>query len=181
MYGIVNKSIEELVISQFGEDKWLEVKKRSGIDVDFFISNEPYNDDITYKLAIAISETLGTTVDSVLFRFGEWWILETTRKKYGVLMKSAGSSLKEFLVNLPNFHNHIMLMYPQLTPPEFKVSHVEETSLHIHYFSKRKGLQEFVRGLLSGLGKMFDTKLDIQLIEGRAMGDGHEVFKLNWT
>ena len=69
MYGIVNKSIEELVISQFGEDKWQEVKKRSGIDVDFFISNEPYNDDITYKLAIAISETLGTTVDSVLFRF----------------------------------------------------------------------------------------------------------------
>jgi hypothetical protein len=50
MYGIVNKAIEELVIANFLEDKWEAIKVRSGIDIDFFISSEPY-DDITFKLA----------------------------------------------------------------------------------------------------------------------------------
>ena len=39
MYGIVNKAIEDLVIANFGEDKWEAIKERSGINIDFFISN----------------------------------------------------------------------------------------------------------------------------------------------
>jgi hypothetical protein len=34
-------------------------------------------------------------------------------------VNSGGINLKEFLVNLPVFHNRIMLIYPKLTP-EFK-------------------------------------------------------------
>lgn len=58
MYGIVNKAIEDLVKVNFGEDKWDAIKEKSGVDVDFFISNEPYDDEITYKLAGAASEIL---------------------------------------------------------------------------------------------------------------------------
>lgn len=180
MYGIVNKSIEELVIENFGEEKWELIKIRSGIDVDYFISNEPYDDAITYSLAGAISDEMSIPVDQVLFLFGEWWILKTTNEKYGSLMKAGGSNLKMFLANLPQFHNHIMLLYPKLTPPEFKVSDIEENSIHIHYFSKREGLKDFVHGLLSGLGKMFETKVDIILLESRVSGNNHEVFKVSW-
>ena len=87
---------------------------------------------------------------------------------------------KEFLVNLPQFHNRIMLMYPKLTPPEFKVSDIEENSIHVHYFSKREGLQEFVRGLLSGLGKMYDVETSIDLMQSRDEGNSHEIFKVSW-
>lgn len=180
MYGIVNKSIEELVIENFGEEKWELIKIRSGIDVDYFISNEPYDDAITYSLAGAISDEMSIPVDQVLFLFGEWWILKTTNEKYGSLMKAGGSNLKMFLANLPQFHNHIMLLYPKLTPPEFKVSDIEENSIHIHYFSKREGLKDFVHGLLSGLGKMFETQVDIILLESRDTGNNHEVFKVSW-
>ena len=83
MYGIVNKSIEELVIENFGEEKWELIRKRSGIEVDYFISNEPYDDNITYLLAGAISEEMNVPLDKVLFLFGEWWILKTTKEKYG--------------------------------------------------------------------------------------------------
>lgn len=38
MYGIVNKSIQDLVIANFGEQKWEAIRERSGIDIDFFIS-----------------------------------------------------------------------------------------------------------------------------------------------
>jgi hypothetical protein len=180
MYGIVNKAIEDLVTENFGEEKWQEVKAKSGVDVDFFLSNEPYDDAITYQLATAASEVLGITVGEVLFVFGEYWILKTTKEKYGGLMQAGGENLKEFLVNLPMFHNRIMLMYPKLTPPEFKVSDVNESDILIHYFSKREGLQEFVHGLLSGLGKMYETKVTISLMQTRETGSKHEIFKVAW-
>ncbi len=180
MYGIVNKAIEDLVVSNFGKEKWEVVKKRSGVEIDFFISNEPYDDEVTFKLAVAASEELDVPLAQVLQLFGEWWILKTSKEKYGGLMEAGGQSLKEFLVNLPVFHSRIMLIYPKLTPPEFKTSHLEERSIHVHYFSKRTGLQEFVRGLLAGLGKMYNTETNIELLQSRAQGHDHEVFKVSW-
>ena len=180
MYGIVNKAIEDLVTENFGADKWEAVKEKSGVDVDFFLSNEPYDDAITYQLAGAASDILGLSVGQVLNAFGEWWILKTGKEKYGGLMEAGGSNLREFLVNLPMFHNRIMLMYPRLTPPEFKVSDATENSIHVHYHSKREGLQEFVRGLLSGLAKMYTVEVAIELLQTRDEGSTHEIFKVSW-
>ena len=180
MYGIVNKAIQDLVTENFGADKWELIKEKSGVDIDYFLSNEPYDDDITYQLAGATSEIIGITVGQVLNAFGEWWILRTGKEKYGGLMEAGGNNLKEFLVNLPQFHNRIMLMYPKLTPPEFKVSDIENNSIHVHYFSKRDGLQEFVRGLLSGLGKMYGVETSIDLMQSRDEGNSHEIFKVSW-
>lgn len=180
MYGIVNKSIEELVSFNFGEDKWEAVKLRSGVDVDYFISTEPYDDDLTYKLAQAVSDEMDMTLSAVLIALGEWWVVKTTKEKYGGLMEAGGNNLKEFLINLPLFHNRVMLIYPKLTPPEFKVSAVTENSIHLHYFSKREGLQEFLRGIIQGLGIMYDTPVTIDLIQSRKEGCSHEIFKVIW-
>ena len=180
MYGIVNKAIQDLITDNFGEDKWEKVKEKSNVDIDYFLSSEPYDDEITYKIAGAASEVLDLSVGQVLNAFGEWWILKTGKEKYGGLMEAGGNNLKEFLVNLPQFHNRIMLMYPKLTPPEFKVSDINENSIHVHYFSKREGLQEFVRGLLSGLGKMYDVQTSIDLLQSRDEGNSHEIFKVSW-
>ena len=180
MYGIVNKAIEDLIKENFGDEKWDAIKDKSGIDVDFFISNEPYDDDITYSLAGATSEVMDMPVEKVLESLGEWWVLRTSKEKYGGLMEAGGKSLKEFLVNLPVFHHRVMLIYPKLTPPEFRVSDEAENSINVHYYSKRAGLQEFVRGLLSGLGKMYQTPVEIELLSSRDEGSDHEVFKVSW-
>lgn len=180
MYGIINKSIEELVVENFGKEQWQAILEKSGIKDDFFISNQPYDDAITYQLATSISEHLGIGLDKVLFLFGEWWILKTTNEKYKGLMKSGGANLREFLINLPEFHNHIMMIYPQLTPPEFKTSNIQDNSIYIHYFSKREGLKDFVHGLLSGLGKLYETAVNIDVIASRESGDAHEIFNVSW-
>ena len=73
-----------------------------------------------------------------------------------------------------------MLMYPKLTPPEFKVDNITDNSLWVHYYSKRQGLQEFVRGLLIGLAKMYEVKVNIELLQSRNYGSDHEIFKINW-
>jgi hypothetical protein len=180
MYGIVNKAIEELIKENYGIEVWERIKKRSNISVDFFISNETYDDCITYDLAGAVAVELKTDLSEVLISFGEYWVLKTGRQKYGALLEAGGSTLKEFLCNLPNFHNRIMLMYTHLTPAEFMVSDVSDRTLHIHYYSKREGLQDFVRGLLQGLGKMYNTPVSIELLQSRDQQADHEIFKVNW-
>jgi hypothetical protein len=180
MYGIVNKAIEELVIANFGESRWEIIKSSSDIDVEYFISNEPYDDDITYKLAFATANEMNITVGEVFIAFGEWWILKIGKEKYGSMLTSGGSNLKEFLLHLPDFHTRVMLMYPKLTPPEFIISDVQEKSLHVHYYSKRVGLQDFVRGLLQGLSKLYDTKTSIELLQSRDDGSENEIFKISW-
>ncbi len=180
MYGIVNKAIQELVVANFGEEKWDAIRERSGIEEDFFISSEAYDDAITYQLAQAVGEEMDMTLSQVLIAFGEWWVIKTIKERYGGLMESGGSTLKEFLENLPLFHNRVMLVYPKLTPPEFKVSDIQEKSLNLHYFSKREGLQDFVTGLIQGLGKMFDTPVVIKLLQTRNDGESHEIFNISW-
>ena len=133
MYGIVNKAIEDLVRENFGDDLWENVKQSSGVDIDFFLSNEPYDDEITYKIAESVAVHTGISLDAVFTTFGEWWVLRTGKEKYGGLMEAGGKSLKEFLMNLPVFHNRVMLIYPKLSPPEFRVSDANDNSVCVHY------------------------------------------------
>lgn len=181
MYGIVNKAIRDLILADFGADAWDAVKDRAGVELDFFVSNEPYPDDISYRLVAAASEVLGMAADDILIRFGEHWVMKTGVESYGSLLKSGGGSLREFLLNLPDFHARVALLYPQLQPPEFTYSDVTENSLRLHYHTHRPGLTSFVYGLLQGLGRLYKTPVSIRLTESRAEGAEHDVFDMSWS
>lgn len=180
MYGMVNQAIEQMVCETHGEDAWEKIKEMAGIDVEVFISNEGYPDDYTYRLVAAASELSKTPAEEILEAFGEHWVLRTALEGYGDLMHAGGSNLKDFLVNLPNFHTHVTIIYPKLQPPSFKVSDVTDNSLLLHYHTHRDGLAHFVVGLVKGLGKMFETPATIAQIESRADGADHDVFTVTW-
>lgn len=180
MYGVVNKSIEELVIHNYGIAKWEEIKQKSNLDIEYFISNESYDDSVTFILAQAIADNLSIPLSDVMKSFGEWWILHTGKNHYGYLLESGGENFKSFLLNLPAFHNRVMMMYPKLTPPEFQISNVQENSVHLHYISKREGLTDFVYGLMSGLGKFFDTEVFTNHVSTVPSDDTHEIIKVEW-
>ena len=181
MYGIVNKAIQGLVTENYGEATWHQIKETSGVQIDSFLSSESYPDETTYQLAGAASQVLQTPVEDILIAFGEYWILKTATRGYGSLLSAGGNSFKEFMINLPSFHGRVMLVYPELQPPQFKVTDVEENSLNLHYYSDRPALHHFVEGLIQGLGKMFDTSLTIELLESRDAGSDHEVFNVTWS
>lgn len=181
MYGLVNNALETLLVELYGPEKWEAIKVHSNIDHDFFLNNESYDDGITYKLVGAASVILGLSVKEILNALGEFWILRTGKENYGSMLEAGGSTLAEFLHNLPVFHTRVMLLFPHLTPPEFQVYDAEEDrAVYLHYFSKRAGLQEMVRGLLSGIGKMYQTPVSVELLQSRDDGHDHEIFKVRW-
>lgn len=180
MYGMVNKAVEEMVCMHHGEAAWEQIKKKAKVDVDVFMSNEGYPDEITYRLVGAASEVLNVPADEILCAFGEHWVLHTAQEGYGGLMKATGKSLSEFLINLPNFHSRVSMIFPKLQPPRFTCSDVTNHSLTLHYFTHRPGLAPFVVGLIRGLGKMFNTEVEVVRVQAREQGCDHDVFSICW-
>jgi hypothetical protein len=180
MYGLVNKAIEDLVISNFGEEKWELIRSKAGVEVDVFISNQGYPDELTYDLVSAASEILGLPAEQILIAFGEHWVTQTAAKSYGPMMKSGGASLKDFLVNLPNFHTRVAMIYPNLEPPRFQCTDVTDNGLSLHYHSHRPGLTAFVSGLIQGLGKLYATPCCSTVVERKSQGADHDVFAVTW-
>jgi len=181
MYGLINKAVEDLVVTSFGEDKWEAIKAKAGIDIDVFISNESYPDDITYRLVDAAVEILNIPADTVLAAFGEHWVLRIAVPSYGALMKSGGRTFREFLVNLPNFHTRIAMIYPRLEPPRFACSNITDDSLHLHYMTHRPGLTSFVSGILQGLAKLYETSCSATIIARKDAGADNDVFEVRWN
>jgi hypothetical protein len=165
MHGIINQSIKSLIIENYGVQSWGEIIARTELKIDHFISDEAYDDEITFDLIANSSVILNLPTEDILELFGKHWVLNTGVERYGELMKSGGKDFKDFMKNLPNFHSRIMLIYPKLCPPDFKVEFINENNLILHYFSMREGLTYFVIGLIKGIAEMFNEKIIISLKE----------------
>ena len=180
MYGLVNKAVEGMVCSKFGEASWARIKRAAEVDVDVFISMDAYDDAVTYRLVDAASKELGMPAASVLEAFGEYWVMYTATEGYGEVLKMSGATLAEFLMNLDNLHARVGLSFPELRPPTFWTTDVADGSLQLHYRSERSGLAPMVVGLLRGVGSMFATSLEVEHAERLDDGADHDVFLVTY-
>ncbi len=180
MYGMVNRAIEDLIVSEYGPAAWESIKGSAGVDEDVFISSHGYPDELTYSLVTAAATELGIPLREFLQRFGIHWVTRTARLHYADLLASGGSSVREFLFNLPHFHQRISLLFPHLDPPEFRCDEIAERSLRLHYYSRRSGLTHFVEGLILGLGAHFQTSVTVSITSQKSSGADHDEFLVEW-
>ncbi|HMV46369.1 MAG TPA: heme NO-binding domain-containing protein [Blastocatellia bacterium] len=180
MYGLVNKAIEGLICEQAGPAVWEQIKQKAGVDVDYFVSMNPYPDEVSYKLVGAASEVLGLSAEEVLIRFGEYWVLYTAQEGYGDLMAMTGRDFRDFLFNLDNMHAQIGLGFPHLKPPSFRVTEIGPGELTLHYYSERAGLAPMVIGLLNGLGKLMKTTVSVKQTALRTASADHDEFHVSY-
>lgn len=180
MYGLVNQALRELVEARLGPAAWGRVCRRAGSDVTEFLWNEAYPDTFTQGLVVAASEELGLDVPDLLEAFGIHWVLHTAPAHYGSLLTAAGDSLPAFLRYLPQFHDRIVLLFPELRPPEFDLLEEGPDWQRIRYRSHREGLQPFVVGLVRGLGQRFGVEVEVTL-ESRGTAPGTcDIFLIRW-
>ncbi len=96
MYGLVNRAVEQLVVSLKGEPGWRGVCAHAGVSSDGFVATEIYDDKLTFDLVNAVSVRMGLPVETVLEAFGEYWITYTAAEGYESIMDSGGNNLREF-------------------------------------------------------------------------------------
>ncbi|MFP9098788.1 heme NO-binding domain-containing protein [Flavobacterium sp. RHBU_24] len=177
MYGVIYIAIKEYAETAFGPVKWQSIVEKSGVTVDFTLTEQPYNDDISYKLAKATADCTGMLLQNILYNFG-LQVIRTTNASFKPIMSGRGESLRDYLLNLPNFHNRISFIYPELMPPEFRLSDINDISLMFHYRKKREGMTEYFRGYLTGLAEVYKENVTITAVS--ATSDTEEVYKITW-
>lgn len=176
MYGLVNRAIEQLVISLRGESGWRGVCAHAQLPDDGFVAMQSYDDEVTYRLVKSVSERMGIPAEDVLEGFGEYWITYTAAEGYGAMMNSGGSNLREFLGNLNDMHGRVESIFPHLRLPQFRVSEISELEYLLHYASSREGLAPMVIGLVKGLAKRFNQNVEIHLQLPRATPQDEDIF-----
>jgi len=176
MYGLVNKAIQDLVLSSCGEDTWLRIKKKAGISVPEFIEVSNYDDDLTYSLVTIASEELDIPAERILFDFGRHWILYTGREGWDSLFSLGGDSVKAFLMDLNNLHARVQVAMPDARMPQFSV-YEKDDGLEVQYRSDRDGLAPMVAGMLSGLAERFNEDWEVDHTKLRSQ-QGFDTFRL---
>lgn len=178
MYGMVNKLLIEALDNEYGREIWSEIEKRSGVDAGFYIGMEQYPDEITYNIVGAASEIVGISAEQLLEMFGKKWIEMTAKGEYGHYYAMA-DNLFDFLENLDSMHQSLGAGLPELRPPSFTLSKLDNGSAQLQYMSDRPGLTSFVVGLIKGLADHYGQEITVAITAEKQSGADQDQFRIS--
>ncbi len=161
MYGMVNRAIEDLVVSSAGVEVWNEVRQAADVEPDGFLDSASYDDDVTYRLVAAASKVLQQPAEDILRAFGRHWILYTGKEGWASVFDLGGDNMVDFINGLDNMHARVQIALPDAQMPQFSVVECDGY-LELTYRSIRTGFAPMVLGLLDGLAEQFDESWDIE-------------------
>jgi hypothetical protein len=176
MFGMVHRSLEALIIEEYGTDKWDIIKYKADIDTDVFSLFESYPDEYMHKLYAAATQVLSISPDELSFMFGKHWYRYTVSEGFKDLLQSTGDDLWTFIANLNELHHQIENMFPGMKSPIFNCTDVKEKSLVLHYISTREGFSHVVMGAIEEIAKQFETPVSIERLDCRENGADHDTF-----
>lgn len=178
MYGLVNQSIKHMIIDKYGEDNWEQILQQINHD-GVFVAMDQYPDEMTGEIIGAACGVLSKDGGELLEEVGEHWV-EFAANPYKNMFDMSGTTFIEFVKNLNDLHTRVGQLMPDLQPPSFYVSDETENGFTLHYHSIRPGIWPMVLGLMKGLGKRFDTKVEVRHIAGREEGLDHDQFSVQY-
>jgi len=176
VYGLVNRAMQELIETSFGQPTWERIRARAGVGVDVFLSMKTYPDELTVQLLGAASDELAAPPEALLRRFGEYWVEYAAHHGYRDLLQARGDSLFSFIARLDDLHSRLSLVFTELRPPSFQTHVIDQASMRLCYMSERSGLAPFVVGLLHGLAKLFEERITVEHVVIRGEGQPHDEF-----
>ena len=167
MYGLVNKAIEDLVISSAGKEAWDKIKERAGLQELQMLDSSHYDDEITYSLVHAAAEILEQSAENILFAFGKHWVMYTDKNGWNNLFGATGDDLVSFLRGLDDMHARVNAAMPEGCMPEFTLID-KDGYFQFEYRSEREGLAPMVCGILVGLTEHFEEHWKIEHVDQKS-------------
>lgn len=160
MKGTIVKCLEELVVSQFGKDKWEKSLEDVGLKKNtMFFTVSDVEDAQVMKVVGAVCTNLGITLPQAADAFGDYWVNTYAQKLYGQFFQKHKSA-KDFMLDMDNVHINMTKTMKDAKPPRFKYEWKNDKTLVISYNSNR-GLIDFAMGLTRGVGKYYNEKLAV--------------------
>ncbi|XP_057887399.1 LOW QUALITY PROTEIN: guanylate cyclase soluble subunit beta-2-like [Melospiza georgiana] len=164
MYGFINTCLKSLVVEKYGEETWEKLRLQAGVQ-DSFLTFEVYKDEITMQLVDKACKVLGVPADIVLREFGKYFFEFCKRSGYDHMLRTLGGNLYEFIENLDALHSYLSLSYQEMNAPSFRVEKNEDGSMHLHYYSDRRGLCHIVPGIIGAAAlDFFNIEISMKIV-----------------
>ncbi|XP_061490439.1 guanylate cyclase soluble subunit beta-2-like isoform X2 [Rhineura floridana] len=164
MYGFINTCLKSLVVEKYGEEIWEKLRVQTGVQ-DTFLNFEVYRDEITMQLIDKACKMLDVPPDMVLKQFGEYFFEFCKRSGYDHMLRTLGGNLYEFIENLDALHSYLSLSYQEMNAPSFRVEKNEDGSMHLHYYSDRRGLCHIVPGIIGAAAlDFFNIEISMEIV-----------------
>ncbi|XP_071452602.1 guanylate cyclase soluble subunit beta-1 [Hetaerina americana] len=179
MYGFVNYALELLVLRNFGEELWAEIKRVADVNMEGqFLVRQIYDDEVTYNLVSAAVQVLNTPADVILQLFGKMFFEFCQESGYDRILQVLGATPRDFLQNLDALHDHLGTLYPGMRAPSFRCSErPEDGALLLHYYSDRPGLEHIVIGIVKAVARqLHGTEVTVEILRPREECGDHVEF-----
>ena len=103
MRGVIPLCFKDMIVSKYGQDKWLAIVAEAGYRRDpLFLPISDFDDEVVTTLLDASARVLNQSLAQVSNDFGEHWITVDSQKMYGVYYEGA-TSAKELLTKMARF------------------------------------------------------------------------------
>ncbi len=160
MKGVIAVCLADLVKEKFGKDKWEAALEDAGLKkTTFFLPSANIDDEAVMKVIGSVCKVLGITLLQAADAFGDYWVNTYAPKVYKAYFRGKNNA-RDFLLNMDAVHQTVTERIPDAKPPRFDYQWQGDKILIMTYKSKR-GLIDFLVGLIKGVGRRFNEKLTV--------------------
>ena len=168
MYGFVNHALQKLIELDYGVEIWEEICAQANIggdDVYSFDERRIYNDQDLSDLVSIACEVLGIKRNELMEQFGAKFFEHCHSSGWKKILPCLGGNLKDFLSGLDNLHEQLLVRYPGMQAPSFRVETKQGSDvLTVFYYSIRDGLHYMVVGMIKAAAKqLYQSDVDVTI------------------
>jgi hypothetical protein len=160
MKGVIVLALKEMVVEEFGTDKWKEALAKAGIDREpLVLPVSDVDDQTVLKVINALCQALDISLTQAADAFGDHWVGVYSQKMYSAHYTGAETA-RDFLLKMDDVHVATTKGMPGARPPRFAYEWKDDKTLVMKYKSHR-GLIDFMVGLIKGVGKLYKEDLRV--------------------
>ena len=166
MKGTILKCLQEMVESQHGKPVWQEILDEAGLQGSrFFTLSSDVADADAVALFQATASVLELGFQDAANAFGDHWVNVYAPRVYQTIYGRLKSA-REFILAMDGVHVMVTNTIENAHPPRFEYEEQADGTLLVTYKSQR-GLIDIYIGLVYGVGKFFDTPLQVTKLSAR--------------
>lgn len=182
MLGLIPKVLIELIISVYGEETAVEIRRRAGCDLDLeFRINEVYDDEMWRKLLVASTEVLHCSGETLEEEYARYF-LKDAQERWPAWFKMSKTA-REFLERHPAVHNNFAdaVRDPgarDLIRDKFRIEKLEDKII-THYRSPNRHCHLYI-SLAREVLKLYGDEASIEQVKCVKRGDPECEIWISW-
>jgi len=180
--GLIPKVLIELLVSVYGEDAAVEIRRRAGcaLDLEFRI-NEVYDDEVWRKLLVASTEVLHCSAETLEEEYARYF-LRDAQERWPAWFKMSKTA-REFLERHPAVHNNFAdaVRDPasrDLIRDKFRIEKLDDKII-THYRSPNRHCHLYI-SLAREVLKLYGEEASIEQVKCVKRGDPECEIWISW-